>query len=74
MEIKKNIRCVEIIANEEDYAMLYNFLLKHVDEPVVKKWVDQNCEPFIQNFCKVRGTTENEKAQGFGDYIIKKIS
>ena len=73
MEIKDYVRCVELIVNEEDYAMLYNYLLKHTDEPVVKKWIDQECKPFIQNFSKIRSSTEKEKAWGLGDYIRKPI-
>lgn len=74
MDVYKYIRCVNLIVNEEDYAYLYNYIVKHQDEdPILKKWVNKEADPFIQGFIKMRLSTEEEKEEGFGKYVIKPI-
>lgn len=72
MDIRSYTRCVQLIVNEEDYAFLYNFLLKHQDDdPIVKKWIEKKCDPFIQGLTQLRLSTPKEKQMGFGQYVEK---
>lgn len=64
-------RCVELIVNEEDYAKLYAFLLQHSDVNIVKKWLRKEFDPFIESYCKLRAPTQQEKDNGYGDYVKK---
>lgn len=74
MDENKYTRCVNIVVNEEDYAHLYNYIVKHQDEdPILKRWINKDCDPFIQGFIKVRLSTEEEKRENYGKYVIKPI-
>ena len=72
MNNRSYTRCVQLIVNEEDYAYLYNFLLKHQDDdPIIKKWIEKKCDPFIQAFVQLRLSTMKEKQMGYGEYVEK---
>lgn len=75
MDTKKYTRCVRLVVSEEDYAFLYNFLLKHRDDdPIVAKWLDKKVDPYIEEFIQLRLSTQREKAQGYGDYVEKLVN
>ena len=72
MDSKNYTRCVQLIVNEEDYAFLCNYLEKHKEEdPIIEKWLEKKCDPFIQGLVQMRLSTKREKAMGYGDYIQK---
>lgn len=74
MDTTSYTRCVQLIVNEEDYAKLYNYLLKHKDEdPIIEKWLNKKCDIFIQGFTRLRKSTAKEKSYGYGDYVEKPI-